>query len=138
MKVNLKTTINLNSYLAKNEAGHSIELSGEGNGMSPMESLLAAVAGCSTVDIAMILEKMKQDIHHIEVEVTGERKEKSPRYFTSIHLHFLITGIMKEKKVEQAIQSSLEKYCSVSKMLETMATITSSYSIIEPDLDPKT
>lgn len=131
MKVNLKTTKNLNSYLAKNEAGHSIELSGEKNGVSPMESLLAAVAGCSTVDIAMILGKMKQDVQSIEVEVEGNRKEESPRYFTDIHLHYIIRGTMKEKKVDQAIQSSLEKYCSVSKMLETKAAITSSFEIQE-------
>ncbi len=130
MKVKLKSTDSLNNFVATNEKGHQIKLAADGSSTGPMESVLMAMAGCSTIDIVMILEKMRQDLKHIEVEVESERREEIPRIFTKINLHYKLTGDLKEKKVEQAINSSLEKYCSVSKMIEKVADITSSYEIL--------
>ncbi len=130
MKISLKSNGSLNAFEASNEAGHKIQLSGDGSAVGPMESVLMAAAGCSTIDIVMILGKMKQPLENIEVKVSSERREEIPRTFTNIHLHYILTGDLKEKKVIQAIDSSLEKYCSVSKMLEKSAEITSSYEIV--------
>lgn len=131
MKVSLKSGDTLNSFVARNEKGHEVRLSGDGSAAGPMESVLMAVAGCSTIDIVMILEKMRQPLENIEVEVEAERREEIPRTFTKIKMHYKLHGKLKEKKVEQAINSSLDKYCSVSKMLEKAAEITSSYEIVE-------
>ncbi|MFK7808863.1 MAG: OsmC family protein [Saprospiraceae bacterium] len=131
MKVTLKSTDNLDHYTATNEAGHSVALSADGSATGPMQAVLMAVAGCSTIDIVMILKKMRQDIQHIEVEVDGTRQEEIPRVYTKIHLHYKIYGKVKEKKAEQAVALSLEKYCSVSLMLEKAAEISSSWEIIE-------
>jgi len=130
MKITLSTTDDtLDHYVAKNEKGHEIHLSGDGTSVGPMESLLMAAAGCSTIDIVMILEKMRQPLEDIQVEVASTRREEIPRVFTSINLHYILKGDLKEKKVKQAINSSLDKYCSVSKMLEHSVKITSSYEI---------
>lgn len=129
MKVTLQTQAGLEVFEGKNEQGHTILLGGKGNAVGPMESVLIAAAGCSTIDIIMILEKMKQGVTDVKVEVQGTRREKIPRYFTDIHLHYIITGEVKEKKAEQAVNSSLEKYCSVSLMLEKAVNITSSFEV---------
>jgi len=131
MKVKLERLNKGSHFKATNEDGHSIELSGEGNAVGPMQTLLMAAAGCSTIDIVMILEKMRQPLEDINVEVEGTRREEIPRVYTDIHLHYILKGDLKEKKVQQAINSSLEKYCSVSLMLEKAAKITSSYEIIK-------
>ena len=131
MKVKLERLNKGSHFKAINDDGHSLELSGEGNAVGPMQSVLMAAAGCSTIDIVMILEKMRQPLEDINVEVEGTRREEIPRYFTDIHLHYILKGDLKEKKVKQAIDSSLEKYCSVSLMLEKAAKITSSYEIIK-------
>jgi len=131
MKVKLERLNKGSHFKATNDDGHSLELSGEGNAVGPMQSVLMAAAGCSTIDIVMILEKMRQPLEDINVEVEGTRREEIPRYFTDIHLHYILKGDLKEKKVKQAIDSSLEKYCSVSLMLEKAAKITSSYEIIK-------
>jgi len=131
MKVKLERLNKGSHFKATNEDGHSIELSGEGNAVGPMQSLLMAAAGCSTIDIVMILEKMRQPLEDINVAVEGTRREEIPRTYTDIHLHYILKGDLKEKKVEQAINSSLEKYCSVSLMLEKAAKITSSFEIIK-------
>ncbi len=131
MKVSLKSGDTLNSFVATNENGHEVKLSGDGSAVGPMQSVLMAIAGCSTIDIVMILEKMRQPLENIEVEVEAERREEIPRTFTKVNLHYKLTGKLKEGKVEQAINSSLDKYCSVSKMIEKSAEISSSYEIVE-------
>lgn len=131
MKINLSSTDSLQNFEASNSEGHKIQLSADGNGVGPMESVLMAIAGCSTIDIVMILEKMRQPLENIEVNVEAERREEIPRTFTKVKLHYIVKGELKEKKVQQAINSSLEKYCSVSKMIEKSATIESSFEIIK-------
>ncbi len=130
MQIKLERLNDSKHFKATNEEGHSLELSGDGNAVGPMQSVLMAAAGCSTIDIVMILEKMRQPLEDIQVEVTAKRRDEIPRTFTEIHLHYILKGDLKEKKVDQAVSSSLEKYCSVSLMLEKAAKITSSYEIV--------
>ncbi len=129
MKVTLERLNDSKHFKGTNEEGHSLELSGDGNTVGPMQSVLMAAAGCSTIDIVMILEKMRQPLDDIKVEVKGTRREEIPRVFTDIHMHYICYGDLKENKVKQAIDMSLEKYCSVSLMLGKAATVTSSFEI---------
>lgn len=103
----------------------STEIGGNGKGMRPMQLLLAAVGGCSAIDVILVLKKQKQHIEDFKVEVDGVR-EKINDYslFRDICLHFKIKGNVDYAKAERAIQLSLEKYCSVSKTLEPTAKIT--------------
>lgn len=116
-------------YQGTNEKGQSIQLGGNGNAVGPMESVLLAAAGCSTIDVVSILAKMRQNLVDIEVRVSSERREEIPRIFTKINLHYILTGNIKENKAKQAVESSLEKYCSVSRIIEATAVVTSSFEI---------
>lgn len=130
MKVTLEAAANLDQYIAKNEAGHEVQLSGDGSATGPMQAVLMAIAGCSTIDIVMILKKMRQDLKDIKVEIEGTRQDEIPRVYTKIHMHYKLYGEVKDKKAAQAVELSIEKYCSVSKMLEKAAEISTSYEII--------
>lgn len=121
---------------AANKQGGKIRLDGntqigglEG-GFSPMQLLLAGIGGCSAIDIMGILEKQKQPLDDLQVEIDGD-KQSTGTYseFKSIHLKFIFTGDLDPKKVERAIDLSINKYCSVSKALEKGSEITSSYEI---------
>lgn len=129
MKVSLHTN-DLKSFEGKNEKGQTITM-GNGNAVGPMESVLLAAAGCSTIDIVMILEKMRQPVESIDVEVTSTRREEIPRIFTTINLHYILKGNLKDKKVKEAIDLSIDKYCSVVIMLKDSVKITSSYKIVD-------
>ena len=108
----------------------STEIGGLEGGFSPMQLLLAGAGGCSAIDIIGILEKQKQDLQGLKVEVDGDRQSKNNHSeFKTINIHFIFTGDLDEKKVERAISLSLDKYCSVSKTLEKVSEITSSYEI---------
>lgn len=111
----------------------SANIGGEGKGPSPMQAVLGSVAGCSTIDIVEILKKMRQPLDHIEVDVEGIRRDEVPKIFTTIHLHFKLTGDLKESKVIKAIDLSLNKYCSVALMLSETVDFSLSYEIIKPN-----
>lgn len=130
MKINVKR-LNDNFHMeARNEDGNSIQMDGspniggEGKGMRPRQLLLAAVGGCSAIDVILILKKQKQEITEFDVEVEGE-SEKVEHYslFRDITLHFKIKGNVDLEKAERAVKLSIDKYCSVSKTLEPTAKI---------------
>ena len=101
------------------------------NGISPMKTLLLSVAGCTSIDVVMILQKMREPIEGLEVEISGERRDEHPRIYTKIHLHYKIYGEVNEEKVKRAIELSQEKYCSVGAHLKLSgAEVTYSYEII--------
>lgn len=112
-------------------SGHKVLMDGDKtNGASPMELVLAAAGGCSSVDVVSILEKTRQQVTHVSCQVTGTRADATPAVFTHIHLHFVVTGHeVQAKHVERAVQLSAEKYCSVAKMLEASVSITHDFAI---------
>ena len=136
MKINL-TRINKDVHFsARNSDGNNVEIDGSakiggvGKGARPTELLLMGAAGCSAIDIVSILKKMKQPLEDIQINVEGEQADAIPAVFTKIHMHYVLKGELKKEKVEKAIDMSVKTYCTVSKMLEKTAEITTSYEIV--------
>jgi putative redox protein len=99
---------------------------------SPMEYVLLGTGGCTATDVVMILEKGRQDIRAVEVELDSDRAPEDPKVFTRIHFHFKITGKgLKPDTVARAIKLSHEKYCSASIMMAKTATLSHDFEIIE-------
>lgn len=122
---------------AVNEQGNTIhmdaspDVGGTNQGMRPMQLLLAAMGGCSTIDIVNILKKQRQDLKDIKITVTGEReKDVVPALYTAVHAHFKLYGNIDRDKAEKAVALGVDKYCSVAKTLEKSAKITYSFEII--------
>lgn len=132
MKVSIQSTFGGLNFKGTNERGQSIQLSGNKEAVSPMESVLMAAASCSAIDIETILKKMRQDVQSIEVVVEGTRADAVPAIFVNMHLHYIIVGDVKEEKAIKAAQMSLEQYCSVSLMLSKSVTITHSVEVRVP------
>ncbi len=108
----------------------SPEIGGHNAGVRPMELLLMALAGCSSIDVIMILNKQRQQVKEYHVTVDGERETgQDANVFKKIHIHFSISGEVAADKLQRAIALSLEKYCSVAKTLAHTAQITSSFEI---------
>lgn len=121
---------------AKNEDNATLQMDGSGDiggingGFRPMQMLLAAAGGCSAIDIVGILKKQRQNPDSMTIEVDGTRVQKGTySEFSAIHMHYIFTGDLDEKKVEKAIELSVTKYCSVSKTLEKTAKITTSFVV---------
>lgn len=121
---------------ATNEEGRSIQMDGSPNiggenlAPRPMQVVLMALAGCTSIDVLSVLKKKRQVVEDYDVEVTAEREEgKVPSLFTDIHIKFILKGDLDPDKVERACKLSADKYCSVSRLLEKTANITWSFTI---------
>ncbi len=140
MKIYLKRSNRAVLFEATNERGHSLNIEGsrniggEDSAPSPTELLLMSQAGCTAIDVVELLKKMRQPLEHIEIETEGFRAEDQiPKIFTHIHLHYKLYGHIQPEKAEKAISMSLEKYCTVSKMIDQVARLTHSFEVITPD-----
>lgn len=125
------------SFLGMTESGHAVlmdgppDAGGRNLGPRPMEMLLLGAGGCTSFDVVMILKKGRHQVHDCEVQISAERAASDPKVFTTIHLHFILTGReLKSDAVKRAIDLSAEKFCSATIMLGKMATITHDFEII--------
>jgi len=97
---------------------------GEVQGISPMELLLMGIAGCSSIDIIAILDKQKINPISLKMDVKGHRHENQvPALFYQIDINIYLEGRFSPEKAKRAAKLSFEKYCSVSKTLESTAKI---------------
>jgi len=122
---------------AENEQGNVVQMDaspdigGTNQGMRPMQLLLAAMGGCSSIDVINILKKQKQPLKDIKVTITGEReKDAVPSLYTEVHAHFKLFGNLDPDKAQKAVSLSIDKYCSVAKTLEKTAKVTYSIEVI--------
>ncbi len=138
MRINLKRLDSDFNFEASNEDGNTIildaspNIGGHNKGMRPMQLLLAAIGGCAAIDIILILKKQKQNINFFDIEVDGEKENTSKEgisLFKTIEVHFILNGNIDLKKAERAVKLSMEKYCSVTKILEPTAIITYKVSV---------
>lgn len=94
-------------------------------GTSPMVLLLHAEAGCTALDVISLLEKMRQPLTGLKIEVEGIKGDgEFPRIWEKIHVRYIISGAIEPEKAHKAVELSLEKYCSVSAMLSKAAEVT--------------
>jgi len=123
------------AYIAHQTNGYEIAMGRVGSQPvgGPMQLLLVALAGCTAMDIVSILRKKRLDLEAFKVKVRGVRAEDYPQIWQELHVTYLLWGNdLKAKDVEQAIELSEDKYCSVGAMLGTSAKLTSEYRIYEP------
>jgi len=120
------------------DSGHKVMMDaspavgGENRGSRPMELLLMGLGGCSSIDVTMMLEKSRQNVIDCKAVIEAERADAVPAVFTSIHVHFIVTGKrLSDKHVQRAVKLSAEKYCSASIMLAKAVEITHDFEIIE-------
>jgi len=99
---------------------------------NPMQAVLAAVAGCTAMDVITILRKKRQTVMGYEVEANAERRDEHPRVFTRIEIVHRVRGHdVSPAALEEAIRLSETKYCSVHAMLAHSVALTSRYEILE-------
>jgi putative redox protein len=138
MKVFLRKINDRVLFEASNSRGHTIniegsrDIGGEDSAPSPTELLLMSQAGCTAIDVVELLKKMRQPLEHLEIETEGHRaQDQVPKIFTGIHLHYKIYGDVQPEKADKAISMSIEKYCTISKMIDQVAKLTYSFEVIK-------
>jgi putative redox protein len=119
-------------FIGVDSTQHSVVLSTPdgGIGMKPSDLLLVAIAGCTAVDVVDILAKKRAGLTSLEIQSSGIQDAEAPWTFRKIHLKFVLKGKQLEPKaVEQAIQLSEEKYCSVAATVKGVAEVSFEFEI---------
>ena len=126
------------TFIGESGSGHKIVLGtafgpeGRTPGPSAMELVLIGLGSCSAYDVVHILEKGREAIEDVTVELEAERAQQEPKVFTSVHMHFVVKGRrLAAEKVERAIALSAEKYCSASAMIAKTAKITHDFEVVD-------
>ena len=113
--------------------GRSVQLNSTekmGEAFTPMELFLVALAGCTAMDVQVIMEKQRQKMDKFEVTIRGTRRDEDPRYFESIDIKYSLVGTgLRKDAVERAIRLSQEKYCSVRAMVKDTVKLNVTYAI---------
>ena len=111
---------------AKEEAG------GQNRGPRPKPMMLAALGGCTSMDVISILKKMRVELKSLNVIVEGELTEEHPKHFTKMHVIYEVEGEnLPMDKIQKAVTLSEEKYCGVSVVYRQALEITSEIRIKE-------
>src|SRR5512143_1237169 len=101
-------------------------------GVSPVEMVAIALAGCTAMDVISILTKQRQDVSSFDVRLHAERSPNYPKVITSAIMEYVVTGhAVQEAALLTAIDRSIKKYCPVHAMLRQVFRIDVRYSIYE-------
>ena len=126
------------TFIGETESGHKIAFGaalgddGQKPGPSPMELLLLGTGGCSAYDVVHILERGREPVEDVVVEIDATRAETDPKVYTDIHMHFIVKGRgLSREKVARAVDLSIEKYCSASAMMAASATLTHDFEVVD-------
>lgn len=131
MKTSIQTRWKKNLQFDSQVDGHSITTDatdadgGDDSGASPKKLMLAALSGCTGVDVAMILKKMRVDYDDLVITVDAEQTDETPAQYTAMHMTYEFSGKdLDPDKLKKAIVLSQEKYCGVSMMYKKIMDLT--------------
>jgi putative redox protein len=113
-------------FVAQPSSGHVIGFDDRASnqGGSPVETVLAALAACTAMDVISIANKKRQAVERYEVEASGSQRDEYPQVFTEIDLVHVVSGAdLSEAAIRRCIELSATKYCPVSAMLSAGATV---------------
>ena len=121
---------------ARNDRGQMINMDtdppeGDSSAASPKEAMLAALAGCTAMDVAAILRKKRQRATSYEVAVSAESAEQHPKVFTTITVEHRVDGDVDPEALRRSIELSSTRYCPVNAMLSTSVTIEHWYRLTD-------
>ncbi|UCC43620.1 MAG: OsmC family protein [Candidatus Zixiibacteriota bacterium] len=109
----------------------AVKAGGTEAGFKPTELLLYGMAGCTGIDVVRILEKQRQDLTSLEIELTAHQNEKYPKPFHTIEMKYIARGKnLDPAKLAKAIELSESKYCVVSQTVQNEAKVVTSYEVV--------
>jgi putative redox protein len=118
------------AFEGNNPSGHTVridageESGGSGAGLRPKALMLSSLAGCSGLDVASLIKKMKLEVDDFKIETIANLTDEHPKYYDSVVIEYHFTGAnLKEDKLKKAVDLSVEKYCGVMEMFRKFAKL---------------
>ncbi|MCP5064758.1 MAG: OsmC family protein [Ignavibacteriae bacterium] len=115
-------------FKTDNPSGHKLSIDsdeqfgGTGSGLRPKALMLSALAGCSGLDVVSLLKKMKVDVDDFKIVTSGELTDEHPKFYHKVKVDYHFYGKdMNEKKINKAVNLSIDRYCGVFEMFRQFA-----------------
>lgn len=125
------------NFVGVADSGYQVKLashSGPEEGVSPVEMIAIALAGCTAMDVISILQKKQQKVTSFDVKVHAERATDHPKIITNATLEYVVVGQgVDEAALQRAVDLSVTKYCSVHAMVSKAFPVETRYSIYEDE-----
>ena len=117
-------------FESNNPSGHAFRIDagpedgGEGSGLRPKALMLSSLAGCSGLDVASLIKKMKLEVDDFQIETIAHLTDEHPKYYDTVTIEYHFHGArLEEKKLQRAVDLSVEKYCGVMEMFRKFADL---------------
>ncbi|MBT8297672.1 MAG: OsmC family protein [Maribacter sp.] len=118
------------TFESNNPSGHNLTIDiakedgGDGNGFRPKALMLSSLAGCSGLDVASLIKKMKLEVEDFMIETIANLTDEHPKFYDSVKIEYHFHGNnLSEKKLQRAVDLSIEKYCGVMEMFRQFAKL---------------
>jgi putative redox protein len=118
------------AFESNNPSGHTFNIDaspdegGQGEGLRPKALMLSSLAGCSGLDVAFIVRKMKLEIEGFHIDIHARLSESKPQTYEKVDMEFHFYGKdLEEKKLQRAVTLSVDSYCGVMKMFRSFAEV---------------
>ena len=118
------------AFESNNPSGISLRIDagpengGESSGYRPKALMLSSLAGCTGLDVASLIKKMKLEVEDFHIETIGHLTEEYPQYYDRVEVEYHFYGpSLQEKKLQRAVDLSIEKYCGVTEMFKQFAEL---------------
>jgi len=118
------------TFESTNPSGNNLQIDiakedgGDGNGYRPKALMLSGLAGCSGLDVAALIKKMKLEVAAFTIETIANLTDEHPKYYDKVVIEYHFHGDnLSEKKLQRAIDLSVEKYCGVMEMFRKFAEL---------------
>ena len=110
------------------------EVGGEGKGARPKQLMMAALAGCTGMDVISILKKMRVEVENFDIEIEADMTDEHPKHYYKVHIIYKFKGKnLDEAKLKKAIDLSQDQYCGVSATYRKTMELTYEIVILQPD-----
>jgi putative redox protein len=120
----------LNGHKLRMDA--DVDSGGNNSGTRPKVLQLAALGGCSGMDVVTILKKMRVEVADFEMIIEGDTTDDHPKYYQTIHVVYQFKGKdLPMDKLEKAVSMSQDKYCGVAALYKLAIPVTSEIRIVE-------
>lgn len=108
------------------------EVGGQGKGLRPKAMMLTSLAGCTAMDVASLLKKMRAEVEDFKIEVSANLTDEHPKIYDKVHVVYKFYGSdFKKEKIEKAVNLSSERYCGVMEMFRKFSKVTIEIQYIE-------
>jgi putative redox protein len=110
----------------------SPDAGGSDRGPRPKSLMMVLLAGCTGMDVASILKKMKVEVESFTVKVEGEQTETHPKHYISMHVVYLFKGKdLPMDKLKRAVELSWDTYCGVGAVYKKAMKLSYEIKVID-------